>query len=183
MCGCLLPRTCVESARVLHVQTRSQEEAEKRKAESQDLRAHRKTAVWSQTRSARPPHTADELCPHCSPLPAPLLNGIHLLWVWCLTLKVTTLFSTQGTLKGSIYIRLMMTALFLFASKLRRCAVIAGCGPVLPSRYRNNNYYCLARESLKFFCAFMINNEALFTFSLWSSKLFPPKQRSTYVKK
>lgn len=67
MCGCLLPCTCVESARVLHVQTKSRQEAEKRKAESQDLRAHRKTAVWSQTRSARPPHTADELCPHCRP--------------------------------------------------------------------------------------------------------------------
>lgn len=115
MCGCLLPCTCVESARVLHVQTRSREEAEKRKAESQDLRAHRKTAVWSQTHSAWPPHTADELCPYCSPLPAPLLNVIHLLWVWCLTLKVTTLFSTQGTLKGSIYIRLMTSGLFLFA--------------------------------------------------------------------
>lgn len=115
MCGCLLPCTCVESARVLHVQTKSREEAEKRKAESQDLRAHRKTAVWSQTRSARPPHTADELCPHCRPPPAPLLNVIHLLRAWWLTLKVTTLFSTQQTLKGSIYKRLMKATLSLFA--------------------------------------------------------------------
>lgn len=36
-------------------------QAEKRKAESQDLRPLRKRAVWSKTGLARPPHTADEL--------------------------------------------------------------------------------------------------------------------------
>lgn len=154
----------------------SREGAEKRKAESQDLRAHRKTAVWSQTRSARPPHTADELCPHSSPLPAPLLllNVIHLLW-FGVSHRKWPQRAPQLTFNlnlGSIYIRLMNAELSLVAQKVMRCAVIAGSGPVLLSYPRNINYCCFATQCVKNSSVLMINNKALFTFFLWLSELF-----------